>query len=769
MFLPQLVPSPEYPDEDSLFGTGPQPSSSFVYVNEMLPLYEDVFTEISELSVSVTTFNVACKKPAPPLTGIAALTNSKTGGPTDIVVLALQEVDMSATALIREETEAALPWILAANEAIGANSQPKADCATPYYALPPKQMVGLMLLVYVRRPLVPLIREHHIALVPTGALGSVGNKGAVGLRLVIHRSSIVFLSAHLAAGQNAVALRNSSIETILTNMDFNALKRAEYEKLQGSNAPVDAMKIFPPIHLRDQDVVIIAGDLNYRLNLTYDQSLRLTKLQRYSELLQHDQLIAEMKNRHTPWWGFNDLTPSFPPTYRFDIGTNTYDTSEKHRIPGYTDRVCVYVKDSSLVSQVCVDSMHVLMNVKSSDHKPLVTTMRIPVRQEIVAKREELEARLNDQYNTLNASLIYRTETKVSANEISFGNLQIYRDSPLQTVTITNTGTIAASVRVIRVNSGSDMTLASWLRVSPTELVILPGKSKSVTISTCIDPVSCRWLNTWKPFEGRATLALQSVLKFVVRCSESHSLTCKGTLIPSVFGNRLDHVYILGNKVCIEAYQLRGDLAYEMQNLTPQIPKEVWFMGDVLFRHPQQPGLFIRTVDSATAIEVMNHLDTRCSMFTEDSGSLALAVGHCLVTFLRQLLDPVIPNDFYAAALDSIKIPGKDPLLVLRKMPAIHANLFLYIMSLLQYLLRPAHAVYNGLTIGTVSDLFSTVMFRPQISNGNAMKLAAAAATSLPNESGGSLNQQERVQLEDEQQLAKRFIEYFLVPRSPAL
>lgn len=30
---------------------------------------------------------------------------------------------------------------------------------------------------------------------------------------------------------------------------------------------------------------------------------------------------------------------AFPPTYKFDVGTNNYDTSEKMRIPSWTDRI----------------------------------------------------------------------------------------------------------------------------------------------------------------------------------------------------------------------------------------------------------------------------------------------------------------------------------------------------------------------------------------------------------------------------------------------
>jgi synaptojanin len=34
--------------------------------------------------------------------------------------------------------------------------------------------------------------------------------------------------------------------------------------------------------------------------------------------------------------GFEEGPILFPPTYRYDVGTNNYDTSEKARIPAWT-------------------------------------------------------------------------------------------------------------------------------------------------------------------------------------------------------------------------------------------------------------------------------------------------------------------------------------------------------------------------------------------------------------------------------------------------
>ena len=41
--------------------------------------------------------------------------------------------------------------------------------------------------------------------------------------------------------------------------------------------------------------------------------------------------------------GFEEGPILFPPTYRYDVGTDNYDTSEKARIPAWTGRLQFFV------------------------------------------------------------------------------------------------------------------------------------------------------------------------------------------------------------------------------------------------------------------------------------------------------------------------------------------------------------------------------------------------------------------------------------------
>lgn len=45
------------------------------------------------------------------------------------------------------------------------------------------------------------------------------------------------------------------------------------------------------------------------------------------------------------FYGYKEGIIAFAPTYRYDIGTDNYDTSEKYRAPAWTDRILYKGKD----------------------------------------------------------------------------------------------------------------------------------------------------------------------------------------------------------------------------------------------------------------------------------------------------------------------------------------------------------------------------------------------------------------------------------------
>ena len=68
---------------------------------------------------------------------------------------------------------------------------------------------------------------------------------------------------------------------------------------------------------------------------------------------------------------FEEAPITFQPTYKYDPGTQIYDTSEKARVPAWTDRVLWSVSGGSLSSLAYVCSQAVLI----SDHKPVASRL----------------------------------------------------------------------------------------------------------------------------------------------------------------------------------------------------------------------------------------------------------------------------------------------------------------------------------------------------------------------------------------------------------
>lgn len=68
------------------------------------------------------------------------------------------------------------------------------------------------------------------------------------------------------------------------------------------------------------------GDFNYRIGLSLETAKALVKKREFGVLYENDQLNLQMvAGLSFPFYSEARIT--FPPTYKFDIGTDDYDTS----------------------------------------------------------------------------------------------------------------------------------------------------------------------------------------------------------------------------------------------------------------------------------------------------------------------------------------------------------------------------------------------------------------------------------------------------------
>ncbi|KAL2305602.1 hypothetical protein Nmel_003439, partial [Mimus melanotis] len=80
------------------------------------------------------------------------------------------------------------------------------------------------------------------------------------------------------------------------------------------------------------------GDFNYRIDLPNEEVKDLIRQQNWDALIAGDQLINQ-KNSGQIFRGFLEGKINFAPTYKYDLFSDDYDTSEKCRTPAWTDRI----------------------------------------------------------------------------------------------------------------------------------------------------------------------------------------------------------------------------------------------------------------------------------------------------------------------------------------------------------------------------------------------------------------------------------------------
>jgi phosphatidylinositol-bisphosphatase len=803
------------------------------WVERELRFYEESYTQVESLNALFITFNVGCKRPPSDLSPLLKMVDGDDEKKErevlpDLIAVGLQEVDMSAAAMLKEETEAAGPWIAALQHAVGADQHSSPTSGALYFMYPHKQLVGLLLVVFVRKAVLPYFTEMTISTVATGALGSVGNKGAVGIRFRVHQTSICILTCHLAAGQKNTTKRNEDISTILGSMDFNAASR---QISLNSSAVMQDQSFFiaiPQLLPKDHDLVAVIGDLNYRVDLSYEAAVSLAKARDIAALLKEDQLIKEMRNAHSPWKGFVDCTPTFPPTYRFDIGTNIYDTSEKQRIPAFTDRILFWsrkgtssgaatTKQSSPSSSSSSSSatpagiqarlLDSVPEIMSSDHKPVRAVSVVPVRVLVQSQRQSVMANLRGRVAKLGLDRVASAKTTLSTSSVVFGALPIGRGRACSTVTITNIGECVASVRAFRQVVG-DASECLWLRVFPTSASILPGESVDMTLECALDYVALDWVRGWVPYEGKASVSIKSMLVLRVDDGPVHFVECSVEVLPSSFGNTLDNIlrteklpsrvaYAKTAKpptssplVGLPSTSSSGGLEAAvsaapliLSNPKPWLPKEVWFLCDALFRcGAKEAGLFGTSdeddnQDDAAVSELIDFLDSHAEPIpTGDDASpsfSARVVSKALVSFFMMLQQPLIPYSIYTAALSAARTGGRVPLyFVQQQLPPANGNLWLYLMSMLNFLLRPANQEKNLLTSQCLAEIFSNALFRrsppPGPSSSSAPSSSSSSVPLAAPETGGGESSllkaqaQMRLQLQQERNEAAQLILYFL-------
>lgn len=278
----------------------------------------------------------------------------------------------------------------------------------PYHLLHTASMVGLFSCVFVKASQRNHISNVNAAEVKRGLGGLHGNKvsaitrshlgpiklmyfvkGALVFRFTLDNSSVCLVNCHLAAGQTQTVHRNSDAAAIIDSAMLPP-ERDPSARCDNYVGGGDGSMIL------DHEICVLNGDLNYRIDtMGRDTVIKAIRAKNFSKLLERDQLLVS--RRRSPVFRLRAFTEApilFAPTYKYDVGSDRYDTSEKHRAPAWCDRILY--RGAGKVRQL----EYQRHELQASDHRPVSGTFVMRIKTVSSEKRARVREGCMKRFDT---------------------------------------------------------------------------------------------------------------------------------------------------------------------------------------------------------------------------------------------------------------------------------------------------------------------------------------------------------------------------------
>lgn len=407
MYQNTFVDSKKQSTMDLLLGYDAQAATPRIYdpindhVNEQLEKLKSSYTSWNKVSIFVGTYNVNAASPSPAMDLSSWLFPPENqDNLPDIYAIGMQElIELNAGSILTADASKPAKWGQLLERQL--NSGPNSASSGPYLLLRTEAIASMCLFLFVKKSHVSHVTQVAGSSKKTGLGGMAANKGACAVRFEYGLTSFALVTSHLAAGTNAVLERYNDYQTVIRGLTFTR----NYT-------------------ITDHDHVLWFGDLNYRISLPNERCRHLVDAGAFDELFKVDQLAQELDNpKDGAFRGFKEGPIKFYPTYKFDKGTSNYDTSEKQRVPSWTDRV-LYMTPKPGDNQIRQLSYNSLMEIQLSDHKPVFSTFVSKVKFIDKEKRDQLASDIYNKYKAKHGgnevSLVEISSSKGSSSPTSF-------------------------------------------------------------------------------------------------------------------------------------------------------------------------------------------------------------------------------------------------------------------------------------------------------------------------------------------------------------
>ncbi|XP_071846959.1 inositol polyphosphate 5-phosphatase OCRL-like [Apostichopus japonicus] len=632
--------------------------------DEVLQKRENDFTYLQPFRLFIGTFNVNGKNATKDLTTWLHCDDTKE--PAHMYAIGFQELDLSPGAFLFNTSDREKEWRIAVEHVLQNLGK--------YKLVEQVRLVGIMLLVYVTEDHKENVTENISETVATGIMGTMGNKGGVGVRLKFHKTTFCFINSHLAAHEDECDRRNQDYNDICNGIKFE----------------METGKAYP---IRSHDLVIWMGDLNYRITqLNRETVFEKINSREYRSLLENDQLLEQIQLgkvlKHYVEGGID-----FKPTYKFDIGTDNYDTSPKQKIPSWCDRIFYLGRNCKQL----VYRSHNLITL--SDHKPVSSLFEVQVKVVDEAKyRQVLEEETRNLDREVNESLPRLT---ISTNEIKIGTVR-FMERKQFILDVANTGQAHTGFYFCK-TLGKECFLAPWVEVEPAQKFLVMGDNVEVEIHIEVNKSTAAALN-----RGDRTLDATLILR--LDNETDYYIDLRGSYQPSCFGSSIETLVRMlepmrNNDVTKIMEMEKTDWSKEAKSNHSSekldCPKEIKKMLSHLRNHGRdQEDLFRRGGIHTEFQAIRDALDTGAQVLP---GSI-FSVAEALLLFLESLSVPVIPFMYYHDCLEFNRNTSCCKQ-VLEKIPRSHRSVLTHLIIFMKEML-PRHDDANQIDGDTLASLF---------------------------------------------------------------